>query len=92
MHQFFGIDFLKLLRKGVFSYEYMDEKWKSKLKDKQLPNIKYFDSTLNNEKCNQNDYDYVQYIFNSFKCRDLRVYNNLYIATHVLLLGDIFAD
>ena len=92
MHQFFGIDFLKLLRKGVFSYKYMDEKWKSKLKDKQLPNIKYFDSTLNNEKCNQNDYDYVQYIFNSFKCRDLRVYNNLYIATHVLLLGDIFAD
>ena len=45
MHQFFGINFLKLLRKAVFPYEYMDEKWKSKLKDKQLPNIKYFDST-----------------------------------------------
>ena len=92
MHQFFGINFLKLLRKAVFPYEYMDEKWKSKLKDKQLPNIKHFDSTLNNEKCNQNDYDYVQYIFNSFKCRDLGVYNNLYLVTDVLLLGDIFAD
>ena len=92
MHQFFGINFLKLLRKAVFPYEYMDEKWKSKLKDKQLPNIKYFDSTWNNEKCNQNDYDYVQYIFHSFKCRDLGVYNNLYIVTDVLLLGDIFAD
>ena len=30
-----------------------------KTKEKELPNIEYFHSTLNNEKCKQKDYDYV---------------------------------
>ena len=59
MHQFFDNDILKLLRKGVFPYEYMDGEQEKKLKEKELPNIEYFHSTLNNEKCKQKDYDYV---------------------------------
>ena len=58
MHQFFDNDILKLLRKGVFPYEYMDGEQENKLKEKELPNIEYFHSTLNNEKCKQKDYDY----------------------------------
>ena len=59
MHQFFDNDILKLLRKGVFPYEYMDGEQENKLKEKELPNIEYFHSTLSNEKCKQKDYDYV---------------------------------
>ena len=55
MHQFFDNDILKLLRKGVFPYEYMDGEQENKLKEKELPNIEYFHSTLNNEKCKQKD-------------------------------------
>ena len=47
------------MRKGVFPYEYMDGEQENKLKEKELPNIEYFHSTLNNEKCKQKDYDYV---------------------------------
>ena len=37
----------------------MDGEQENKLKEKELPNIEYFHSTLNNEKCKQKDHDYV---------------------------------
>ena len=62
MYQYSGDDFLQLLRKGVFCYEYMDDNWGDKWKENKLPDIEYFHSTLNNEKCSQSDYDYAQSI------------------------------
>ena len=76
---------MKLLRKGVFPYDYMDEKWR----EKKLPPNKYFDSKLNNTKCSKEDYEYAQYICNDFKC-DNEGCNNLYVETNVLLLADVF--
>ena len=46
MYRYFGDDFLKLLRKGVFPHEYMNYQWRKKLKKKKLPDIKYFHSYL----------------------------------------------
>ena len=34
----------------------MDENWKNKLKGKESPDIKYFDSSLANTKCSSGDY------------------------------------
>ena len=38
LYQTFNNDFLKLLRKGVFPYDYMDEQWKEKFKKKKKNN------------------------------------------------------
>ena len=76
---------MKLLRKGVFPYDYMDEKWR----EKKLPPNKYFDSKLNNTKCSKEDCEYAQYICNDFKC-DNEGYNNLYVERNVLLSADVF--
>ena len=62
---------MKLLRKGVSPYEYMDEDWENKLKKKELPDIKYFHSTLNNIKCSVDDYNYAKGINNYFGCEDI---------------------
>lgn len=48
---------LRILRKGVCPYDYMDKDWENKLREKELPNIKYFNSTLTNTKCSQKDYE-----------------------------------
>ena len=47
---------MKLLRKWVLPYDYIDEDWENKLKEKELPDIKYFHSSLN--KYSVNDYNY----------------------------------
>ena len=65
MYQYFGDDFLYLLRKGVFCYEYMDDNWEDKLKENILPDIEYFHSTLNNAKCSKSDHDYALHTFKS---------------------------
>ena len=60
---------MKLLRKWVFPYDYMDEDWENKLKEKELPDIKYFHSSLN--KYSVNDYNYAKGIYNYFSCGDI---------------------
>ena len=37
----------------------MDGGWKNKLKGKELPDIKYFHSSLSNTKCSIDDYNYI---------------------------------
>ena len=41
----------------------MDENWENKLKEKELPDIKYIHSSLNNTKCSTDDYHYAEQIF-----------------------------
>ena len=45
---------IKLLRKGVYPYDYMNKDLKNKLTEKELPNIKYFDSKLNKTENSSN--------------------------------------
>ena len=91
LFQYFDDKALKLLRKGVFLYDYMDENWKNKLKKKELQDIKYFHSSLTNTKCSSSDYSYAKEIYNCFKCKNIKDYNDLYVKTDVLLLTDAFA-
>ena len=37
----------------------MDGDWKNKLKGKELPDIKYFHSSLSNTNCSIDDYNYI---------------------------------
>ena len=78
---------LRILRKGVYPYDYMDKDWENKLKEKELPSNKYFNSTLTNTKCSQEDYEYAQKNFKYFKCKNIEDYNNIYVQSDVLLLA-----
>ena len=40
--QNFKDDAMKLLRKGVYPYDYIDEDWENKLKEKELPILNIF--------------------------------------------------
>lgn len=65
----------------------MDKDWENKLKEKELPNIKYFNSTLTNTKCSQKDYEQAQETFKYFKCKNIEDYNNIYVQSDALLLS-----
>ena len=41
----------------------MDEDWENKLKEKELPDIEYFHSSLSNTKCSTDDYKYAKEIY-----------------------------
>ena len=62
LFQYFGDKALKLLGKGVYPYDYMDQYWENKLKEKnyQILNIEYFHSSLSNTKCSIDDYNYAK--------------------------------
>ena len=92
LFQYFEDDAIKLLRKGVFRYDYMDKDRENKLKEKQLPNIKYFHSCLNNTKCSVDDHNYVTEIYNYFDFKEIEVYNDLYVKIDVLLLAEVYAS
>ena len=92
MFQYFDDNAQKLLRKGVFPYDYMDENWKNKLKEKELPDITYFHSSLSNIKCSNEDYSYAKETYKHFKYRNVKDYNDIYVQADVLLLGDVFAS
>ena len=70
----------------------MDEDWENKLKEKKLPDIKYFHSSLNNTKCPTDDDNYVQEIYDYFECEEIIDYNDLYVKTDVLLLVVVFTS
>ena len=83
---------LKLLRKVVYPYDYMNKDWQKRLKQKELPDTKYFYSSLSNTKCSNEDYKYAKEISNYFKCKNIRDYNDLYVETDVFLLADVLAS
>lgn len=92
--------FLVLSRKGVFPYEYMDSNCFDKLKEKQLPELRYWFSKLNHDDPNdekiikkvKKEKECADFIFKYFKCKNMKKYNDLYVTTDLFLLSDIFVD
>ena len=77
-----------LLRKGVYSYEYMDN-WE-RLNETSLPRKESFYSDLNMEDIDDIDYRYGNNVFKSFKLENLGDYHDLYVKSDTLLLTDVF--
>lgn len=85
VHQF------KLMnRKGVFPYEYLTSF--DVLKERQLPAIEKFFSTLNNKECTIEDYNHAIEVWNTFGCQNIGDYMELYLKADVLLLTDVFEN
>ena len=58
-----------LLRKGVYSYEYMDS-WE-RLNETSLPDKEAFYSELNSEDITDKDYAHAQNLFKELKLKNL---------------------
>ena len=79
-----------LTRKGVFPYDYVSSL--DKLSETQLPPKEEFYSKLNDEDISDDDYQHAINVWNTFGCRTLRDYHDLYLKSDVLLLADVFEN
>ena len=66
---YFDYKAIKLLRKAVYPYDYMNEQWEKKLEEKELPDIEYFHGSLSNTKCSIEDHNYAKEIYTLFDCK-----------------------
>ena len=79
-----------LTRKGVYPYDYVSSF--EKLFETQLPPKEEFYSKLNDEDITDDDYQHAINVWNTFKCKTIRDYHDLYLKSDVLLLSDVFEN
>ena len=77
-----------LKQKGFYPYEYIDSI--ERFKENKLPDISKFYSTLKQEGISEEEYKHAQNVWNTYNCKTLKDYHNLYLKTDVLLLADAF--
>ena len=82
--------FILLLKKGVYPYEYMDS-WE-RFNETSLPEKKAFYSELNLEDVTDKDYVQAQKLFKELKLKNLGDYHDLYVQSDTLLLADVFEN
>ena len=82
--------FVLFLRKGLYSYRYMDEF--EKFNKKTLIEKEEFYSNLYMEAITDSDYIYAKRICKDFKTKNLAEYHNLYLKSDTLLLADVFVN
>ena len=71
-----------LTRKGVYPYDYVSSL--EKLSETQLPPKEEFYSKLNDEDISDDDYQHAINVWNTFKCKSIRDYHDLYLKSDVL--------
>lgn len=75
-------------QKGVYLYEWMDS-WE-KFDRTSLPPQDAFYSILNGSGFTHEEHMRAKSILNTFHCKNMGDYNDLYLKTGVLLLADVF--
>ena len=76
--------------KGIYPYECIDNY--TKLYETQLPPQQEFYSTLYSSECNDEDYKKALDVWDTFQCKTMIDYHNLYLSSDVLLLTDIWEN
>ncbi|CAH3190830.1 unnamed protein product [Porites evermanni] len=79
-----------LTRKGVYPYDYVSSL--DKLSETCLPPKKEFYSQLYDEDISDDDYQHAIKVWNTFECKTIRDYHDLYLKSDVLLLTDVFEN
>ena len=79
-----------LYKKGIYPYEYMDS-WE-KFSETRLPEKEKFYSKLNDEHITDEEYGHAQKVWETFECKTLGDYHDLYVKTDVALLADLFEN
>ncbi len=97
--------FILAIRKGVYPYEHMDENTAERMKETKLPPISSFISKLTSGEIypdekkktrsysngiEEKEYKHAQLVWDTFKCKTMKDYHDLYLKIDVLLLTDIF--
>ena len=78
-----------MARKGVYPYDYIDSFNKF---NEKLPPKEEFYSILNDEYISDEDYKHAQHVWNTFSLKNMGEYHDLYLASDVLLLADVFEN
>ena len=81
-------NFVLLLRKGVYPYEYLDS-WE-RFNETSLPPKKAFYSKLNLRYITDKDYNHAQNVSEVFGINNLGKYHDLYVQCDTLLPADVF--
>ena len=76
-------------RKGVYPYDYMDSFKKFK---EQLPPKEEFYSILNDKHIKDEEYLHAQNVWKTFNLKNMGEYHDLYLASDILLLADVFEN
>ena len=79
-----------LTRKGVYPYDYVSSL--ERLIETQLPPKEEFYSKLNDEDITDDDYQHANNVWDTFGCKTIRDYHDLYLKSDVLLLSDVFEN
>ena len=79
-------NFVLLLRKGVYPYEYMDSQ--ERFKEESLPDKESFYSKLNDEHITDEDYAHAQKVWDTFNIKNLGEYHDLYVQSDTALAAD----
>ena len=79
-----------LLRKRVYSYEWMDHS--DKMEYTSLPEKQAFDSKLSLSSISDDDYTHAKNVWKTFNMQSMGDYHDLYLKTDVLLLADVFEN
>ena len=82
--------FMLLLRKGVYTCEYMDD-WE-KSNETSLPEKEDFYNHLSMEDVTDAYYAHAKSFFKDFETKNLGEYNDLYVQSNKLLLADVFEN
>ena len=79
-----------LLKKGICPYEYLDSF--EKFGETKLPEKEKFYSNLSDKGITDEEYEHAKQVWETFGCRNLGNYHDLYVATDTLLLADVFEN
>ena len=77
-------------KKGIYPYEYMDS-W-HRFEETNLPEKEHFYSKLNDEHITDDEYEHAKKVWETFGCKTLGDYHDLYVKTDVTLLADVFEN
>ena len=84
------INLFLLLRKGVYSYEYMDSQ--EKFDETSIPTREAYYSKLNEEGISDADYEHVQKVWEVFEVKYIGENYDLYVECDTLLPVDVFEN
>ena len=77
-------------QKGVYPYDFMDSF--EKFDQTELPTKDQFYSILNDQHITDDEYDYANKVWKTFKIKTMGEYHDLYLGSDVLLLTDLFEN
>ena len=82
-------EFLLMIKKGIYPYDYVDS-YKKLYTTFKLPSKELFYSKLNESDISDDDYDNAKIVWDTFKCEKFLDYHNIYLKSDVLLLSDVW--